>query len=120
MRICASAVRSDAYVGRSEILAGIALNESAYNGRAWPWTLNVAGRGFFFRTREDAFKAIRISIANGRCDFDVGMMQINRNLWSCYITIRASDAGCSGVVFASQMPISIGFNYWNGVVSDTE
>jgi hypothetical protein len=33
--------------------------------------------------------------------------QINRNLWSCYITIRASDAGCSGVVFASQMPISI-------------
>jgi len=90
-----------------KILAGIALNESAYKGRAWPWTLNVAGRGFFFRTREDAYRAIRHLISNGRSDFDIGLMQINRNLWSCYITIRASDAGCSGVVFASQMPISI-------------
>ncbi|MFM0027504.1 transglycosylase SLT domain-containing protein [Paraburkholderia madseniana] len=64
----------------AKILAGIALNESAYNGRAWPWTLNVAGRGFFFRTREDAYKAVRFLISDGRCDFDVGLMQVN---W-CY------------------------------------
>jgi hypothetical protein len=64
----------------AKILAGIALNESAYDGRAWPWTLNVAGRGFFFRTREDAYKAVRLLIADGRCDFDVGLMQVN---W-CY------------------------------------
>jgi hypothetical protein len=63
-----------------KILAGIALNESAYNGRAWPWTLNVAGRGFYFRTRDDAYRAIRLLLADGRCDFDVGIMQIN---W-CY------------------------------------
>jgi len=63
-----------------KILAGIALNESAYNGRAWPWTLNVAGRGFYFRTRDDAYRAIRVLLADGRCDFDVGIMQIN---W-CY------------------------------------
>ncbi len=60
-----------------KVLAGIALNESAYNGRAWPWTLNVAGRGFFFRTREDAYGAMRALIAAGRSDFDVGIMQIN-------------------------------------------
>lgn len=60
-----------------KILAGIALNESAYNGRAWPWTLNVAGRGFFFRTREDAYRAVRYLISNGRSDFDVGILQIN-------------------------------------------
>jgi hypothetical protein len=64
----------------AKILAGIALNESAYNGRAWPWTLNVAGRGFFFRTRADAYKAVRFLISNGRCDFDVGILQVN---W-CY------------------------------------
>jgi hypothetical protein len=64
----------------ARILTGIALNESAYNGRAWPWTLNVAGRGFFFRTREDAYKAVRFLISDGRCDFDVGIMQVNRNL----------------------------------------
>ncbi len=34
-----------------KVLASIALNESGLNGRAWPWTLNVAGRGFFFRSR---------------------------------------------------------------------
>ena len=66
MRIRASAVRSDAHVGRPKILAGIALNESAYNGRAWPWTFNVAGRGFFFRTREDAYRAVCFLISNGR------------------------------------------------------
>jgi hypothetical protein len=63
-----------------KILTGIALNESAYNGRAWPWTLNVAGHGFYFRSREDAYRAIHILLADGRCDFDVGIMQIN---W-CY------------------------------------
>jgi hypothetical protein len=71
-----------------KILTGIALNESAYNGHAWPWTLNVAGRGFYFRTRDDAYRAIRTLLADGRCDFDVGIMQINRNLLTCYIWIR--------------------------------
>ncbi|SAK73777.1 lytic transglycosylase catalytic [Caballeronia pedi] len=60
-----------------KILAGIALNESAYNGRAWPWTLNVAGRGFFFRTREDAYRAVRYLINNGQSNFDIGLMQVN-------------------------------------------
>jgi hypothetical protein len=63
-----------------KVLAGIALNESAWNGRAWPWTLNIAGRGYFFRTRSDAYGVIRALLAAGRCDFDVGIMQIN---W-CY------------------------------------
>lgn len=63
-----------------KVLASIALNESAYNGRAWPWTLNVAGRGAFFKSRTDAYQAIRSLLAAGRCDFDVGIMQIN---W-CY------------------------------------
>lgn len=70
-----------------KVLAGIALNESAYNGHAWPWTLNVAGRGFYFRTRDDAYKAIRVLLVDGRCDFDVGIMQIN---W-CYHAKRFSS-----------------------------
>jgi hypothetical protein len=63
-----------------KILAGIALNESGLGGRAWPWTLNVAGRGFFFKSRKDAYEAIRSLVAAHRCDFDVGIMQVN---W-CY------------------------------------
>jgi hypothetical protein len=63
-----------------KILAGIALNESGLNGHAWPWTLNVAGRGYFFRSREDAYRAIELLLVEHRCDFDVGIMQVN---W-CY------------------------------------
>ncbi|CAE6849151.1 hypothetical protein R75461_07384 [Paraburkholderia nemoris] len=61
----------------AKVLAGIALNESGRNGRAWPWTLNIAGQGFFFRTREDAYRVVQSLIAHGRSDFDVGIMQIN-------------------------------------------
>ena len=60
-----------------KILAGIALNESNYRGRAWPWTLNVAGQGFFFKSREEAYKAIETLLARERCNFDVGLMQVN-------------------------------------------
>ncbi|MFS8979206.1 transglycosylase SLT domain-containing protein [Cupriavidus necator] len=63
-----------------KITAGIAMNESSYRGRPWPWTLNVAGRGKFFSTREEAYGAINRLLANQRCDFDVGLMQVN---W-CY------------------------------------
>jgi Transglycosylase SLT domain len=60
-----------------KVLAGIALNESGLHGRAWPWTLNIAGQGFFFKTREDAYRVVTSLIAHGRSDFDVGLMQIN-------------------------------------------
>ncbi|KUY50311.1 transglycosylase SLT domain-containing protein [Burkholderia sp. RF2-non_BP3] len=71
-----------------KILAGIALNESNYRGRAWPWTLNVAGQGYFFKSREEAYKAIETLLARDRCDFDVGLMQVN---W-CYHGKRFASA----------------------------
>jgi hypothetical protein len=71
-----------------KVLAGIALNESAYDGRPWPWTLNIAGRGYFFRTREGAYHVIQYLLSQERCDFDIGIMQIN---W-CYHHQRFSSA----------------------------
>lgn len=71
-----------------KILAGIAMNESAYRGKPWPWTLNVAGRGMFFATREDAYAAVQQLLAAQRCDFDVGLMQVN---W-CYHGRRFDSA----------------------------
>ncbi|MGT2491332.1 transglycosylase SLT domain-containing protein [Cupriavidus basilensis] len=64
-----------------QILASIAMNESAYQGRPWPWTLDrrqVAA--CIFATREDAHAAINQLLSEKRCNFDVGIMQIN---W-CY------------------------------------
>ncbi|SAK82091.1 lytic transglycosylase catalytic [Caballeronia calidae] len=93
-----------------KILAGIALNESAYNGRAWPWTLNVAGRGFFFRTREDAYRAVRYLISNGRSNFDIGLMQINRNLRSCYTDFFVRRRRCDDLAYTpSKQRRSCGF-----------
>jgi len=69
------------------ILASIAMNESNYAGHPWPWTLNVSGRPFFFRSREDAYKAIVYLIQHHQCMFDVGLMQVN---W-CYNGKRFSS-----------------------------
>ncbi|KWK05995.1 lytic transglycosylase [Burkholderia ubonensis] len=71
-----------------KILAGIALNESNYRGRAWPWTLNVAGQSYFLKSREEAYKAIEALLARERCNFDVGLMQVN---W-CYHGKRFASA----------------------------
>jgi hypothetical protein len=88
---CASAVTPFELMHASvdpKVLAGIALNESGLNGRAWPWTLNVAGKGLLFRSRADAYRAIEALIAARRCDFDVGLMQVN---W-CYHSRRFQSA----------------------------
>lgn len=56
-----------------ELLLAIGLVESGL----WPWTLNVEGKGYFFRTKDD----LRNFLANNRISFsrsfDVGAMQIN-------------------------------------------
>ena len=70
------------------LLASVALNESAFLGRPWPWTLNVAGKGFYFASRQDAYSAIQYLLAAKRCDFDVGLMQVN---W-CYHSKRFASA----------------------------
>jgi hypothetical protein len=87
---CASAAEPFAEMHSAvdpQLLASIALNESAYAGYAWPWTLNVAGQGFYFASRDDAYAAIRYLLSEKRCDFDIGIMQVN---W-CYHAARFSS-----------------------------
>jgi hypothetical protein len=45
--------------------------------RAWPWTLNHAGRGLYFETREEALTYLRQTVAEGPRNIDVGCMQVN-------------------------------------------
>lgn len=59
------------------ILAGIAMTESRYGKRPWPWTLNVAGKGYYFPSRQHAFDFAQKVLASGRRNFDVGVMQVN-------------------------------------------
>jgi hypothetical protein len=45
--------------------------------RAWPWTINVEGAGFFFDNKEQAIDAVRTLQARGVRSIDVGCMQVN-------------------------------------------
>jgi hypothetical protein len=45
--------------------------------RPWPWTLNVAGKGYYFETRLEAWQALRDWLAQGRRSIDIGLMQVN-------------------------------------------
>lgn len=45
--------------------------------RVWPWTINVQGRGYVFKTKSEAISAIKTFQAKGYESIDVGIMQIN-------------------------------------------
>ncbi|MEC7668836.1 MAG: transglycosylase SLT domain-containing protein [Pseudomonadota bacterium] len=66
----------------SKLLPAIARTESGrgqgkLGHRAWPWTLNVAGKGYYFDTREQALDKLRQVIDSGQRNVDVGCMQVN-------------------------------------------
>ena len=56
-RVIAAAERVPA-----ESLYSLAMAEStrktAWGSKPWPWTINVAGKGYHFETREEAFAAL--------------------------------------------------------------
>ena len=75
-----------AQIGRSAglpdgILPAIARIESGrrMNGqtRAWPWTMNHAGKGLYFDSRAKALAYLQQATVKGKTNIDVGCMQIN-------------------------------------------
>ena len=45
--------------------------------RPWPWTLNVAGDGYYYATRLEAWQALRGWLDQGKRSIDIGLMQVN-------------------------------------------
>lgn len=64
----------------ARILYAVALAESGRvkNKRfdAWPWTLNISGKGQYFETRADQYTALMAAIRDGK-SVDIGSMQLN-------------------------------------------
>lgn len=58
------------------ILQAIGLVESGMAGRAWPWTINAAGRPFYLRTRYDAVVAAEAAVRHFGDAVAVGCMQV--------------------------------------------
>lgn len=44
---------------------------------AWPWTVNVKGKGYYYSSKEDAIRAVEKFQKQGIESIDVGCMQIN-------------------------------------------
>lgn len=66
----------------SVVLFAVALHESGtrLQGRLipWPWTLNIAGTAWRYRTRAEACRALRVALPIvGATHVDVGLAQIN-------------------------------------------
>lgn len=66
----------------SEVLYAVALTESGMRIegkiKPWPWTLNVAGKGRYFKSREDACIALSSALKTQSAKrVDVGLGQIN-------------------------------------------
>ena len=80
---CAPALRvaEQAWNTPPGLLERIALVESGRllpNGAvAWPWTIDVAGRGAYFDTKPAAIAAVQQAQAAGVRSIDVGCMQVN-------------------------------------------
>ena len=44
---------------------------------AWPWTVNVEGKGFYFDTKKEAVAFVKTELRKGKESIDVGCMQVN-------------------------------------------
>ncbi|MCF6256147.1 MAG: transglycosylase SLT domain-containing protein [Gammaproteobacteria bacterium] len=65
------------------LLYSIAITESGIrkhnyrNRQPWPWTVNHAGKGIYFDTRQEAYDYLSQVLRKGQKNFDVGLMQVN-------------------------------------------
>lgn len=81
--LCEAAIVNGARRGGvpPEVLHAVALTETGRksNGRIrpYPWAINREGKGYWFKTREEAIAFARESLTEGRKSFDVGCVQIN-------------------------------------------
>lgn len=66
----------------ASVLYAVALTESGITLESrkhhpWPWSLNVEGRPFRYRTRIETWRALNALLAKGVTRVDIGLMQVN-------------------------------------------
>ena len=60
-----------------KLLQSIARLESGYQGKIWPWTLNMEGKPYYFPTRQAAERFLEKQLVQGISNIDIGCTQVN-------------------------------------------
>ncbi|QDY70341.1 lytic transglycosylase domain-containing protein [Qingshengfaniella alkalisoli] len=60
-----------------DVLRAITRTETARNGKPWPWTINIAGRGIWLDDRSALLSIARDTLGAGEHSFDLGCFQVN-------------------------------------------
>ena len=80
--IIASKKYEEIYKIPKDLLLSVALTESGKKIKdgefiSWPWTINIKGKGKFFKTKKDAVEFTKNYTKNGKRNIDLGCMQVN-------------------------------------------
>jgi tetratricopeptide (TPR) repeat protein len=95
------------------LLTAISLAEAGRPGAdgslaAWPWTINVGGRGQYFETKEQAVAATRKLLDEGQRSIDVGCMQVNLRFHpNAFPTIEDAFDPATNVAYGAQFLASL-------------
>ena len=75
---------------------------------AWPWTINVAGKGQYFETKDEAVAATRKFLDEGQRSIDIGCMQVNlRYHPNAFPTIEDAFDPATNVAYGAQFLASL-------------
>ena len=66
----------------NNLLVSVALTESGKKNKqgefiAWPWTINIKGKGSFFKSKQAVINHVKGELGKGRKNIDMGCMEIN-------------------------------------------
>jgi len=95
------------------LLTAISLAEAGRSGAdgsliAWPWTINVGGRGQYFETKEQAVAATRKLLDEGQRSIDIGCMQVNLRFHpNAFPTIEDAFDPATNVAYGAQFLASL-------------
>ncbi|TDK50200.1 lytic transglycosylase domain-containing protein [Antarcticimicrobium luteum] len=94
------------------MLLAIGIQEAGRRGpgglTVWPWTVNAAGEGAFFNTRDEALTWVRARQQAGIASIDVGCMQVNQK-WhgGGFVSLEQAFDPAMNVDYAARFLLSL-------------
>jgi hypothetical protein len=74
----------------------------------WPWTINAAGTGHFYASRQDAIEAARGFLASGVKSIDVGCLQVNLMYHpEAFVSLNEAFDPAANAAYAARLLLSL-------------